>query len=205
MLCDGQSPYNTVWTVETARKALALPTLNVEKDNFCYLWQNLTATSREQFRATIAGDTELYASFSVLSTEYANLHGLASWPTDTGNILEEVFVESAPISHLVYYTDGRRRVLVEGKLLSFAEFNSLYGVTVEYHIQSVARDRLARAERALHLLTCTDPFVTVASVMASKSEVGPREVRLVVYDLSQVQAYARRNKLIVCEDQPHEV
>jgi hypothetical protein len=160
----------------------------------------MTPEMRRSFHAALQLDSELGARWAVLVADFAALHGLEAWPYPADqDIVETVWVEAEPVTHLVFTVDGLRYAkctLPAGiRLLTFPEFKATYGRSVVSHINSLAYDRVRRMQRALELLQLEQPYEVHVQLA---SDAGVQEKTMRVYDDAQPVEYATRHHMVCC-------
>lgn len=196
ILLPGDAPYDVTFTPAVARRVLQLSLCPTKPNGLVGLWRQLTPRSQSSLETAMQHEAELYNVWSSYKSDFAGLNGHDSWPSiPHAQVLEEVWVESDPVSHLVFTTDGRRFTRIAGKLYTFAEFRAMYGRSVTSHVNGLAYDRVQRMQRALELLQYESPFVVSVQLA---SDAGMEEHALRVYDASQAVVYARRQHKICC-------
>lgn len=176
-------------TPEYLRWALALPPIaGPGIDSLVSVYQGSSRDDQLAIRRALTNDPML--------TDFAGLNGLLSWPEPAeDDVMEVVWVEASPISHLVFTTDGRRYARLGSGLLSFAEFKAIYGRSVTAHINSLAYDRVRRMQRALELLQLEQPYEVQVQLA---SDIGVMEKTMRVYDMAQPVEYATRHHMVCC-------
>lgn len=189
--------FDMLVTPGVAQQILGLPTLAAPgTQSLVGLYRAMTPEMRRSFHTAVEHTQNLYDQWTSLQSDFAGLNGLESWPEPAdADVVEVVFVEANPISHLVFTTDGRRYARVNNQLQSFPEFKARYGQSVTAHINSLAYDRVRRMQRALELLQLEQPYEVSVQLA---SDAGVQERRMRVYDMAQPVEYASRHHMVCC-------
>jgi hypothetical protein len=121
------------------------------------------------------------------------------WRIKLEDVIEEIFVDCAPVMSIVFTTDGERFVssLVGyySALLTFEEFEHKYGRDVREHVHYAASVKIKSLHRTLQLLDQNKPIEMTLSVCSSNLEMFTKSIK--VYHLDQVQLYACRHDLSI--------
>lgn len=165
---------------------------------------SLTPAALAKLEAEIAADVDLAAFYAQLKSNFAVFSEKAvdgAWPDIPQNeLVETVFVECNPISHMVFSTYlGPMLRLTDGRLLTHAEFQLRYGKTARAHISMMARDRISRLNRALDLLEKTDPYIATMQVVTKD---GVTTLRIWAYDNLQAKVYAKNQNCTILDLEP---
>lgn len=193
--------FDTVVTPTLAQQIMALPVLAPPgTQSLVSLHRAMNPGMRKSFYEALQLDAELGARWAVLVADFAALHGLEAWPFPAdGDIVEAVWVEADPVTHLVFTTDGQRYAKCTTpagiRLLTFPEFKATYGRSVTSHINSLAYDRVRRMQRALELLQLEQPYEVHVQLA---SDTGVQEKVMRVYDNAQPVEYATRHHMVCC-------
>lgn len=157
-----------------------------------------------KLEAEISGDPDLATFYAQLKSNFSVFSPKAvdgKWPEiPPSELVETVFIECNPISHMVYSTYlGPMLRMIDGKLLTHAEFQCIYGKTARSHISMTARDRIARLNRALDLLEKTDPYIATMQVV---NKAGVTTLRIWAYDNLQAKMYAKNQSCTILDLEP---
>jgi hypothetical protein len=189
--------FDTLVTPAIAKNILALPVVaGPGAASLVSMYRSMMPETRHSFHTAVEHQQDLFDQWTTLKADFAGLNGHLVWPEPPeDDVVEVVWVEANPISHLVFTTDGRRYARLAGGLLSFAEFKATFGRSVTAHINGLAYDRVRRMQRALELLQIEAPY-EVRVQMASDS--GVQEKTMHVYDMAQPVEYATRHHMVCC-------
>jgi hypothetical protein len=121
------------------------------------------------------------------------------WRIKLEDVIEEIFVDCAPVMSIVFTTDGERFVSSfvgdYSALLTFEEFEHKYGRDVREHVHYAASVKIKSLHRTLQLLDQNKPIEMTLSVCSSNLEMFTKSIK--VYHLDQVQLYACRHDLSI--------
>ena len=160
-------------------------------------WRGMDASERASLRAAVEYTPQLAVAWQALCDSYCILSDIDSWDVPAAEIVEEVWVDAAPVSHLVYRTNGQRFVRdSSGELRTFDEFAIEYGQTVTGFILAMVETRMQHLQRAVALLAEPEAFSVRATVA---NAVGVSNVTLRVYDMLQLETYATLQGLCVID------
>ena len=188
-------------TPQLAQQILALPVLApAGTQSLVSLYRAMCPEMRQGFHAAVAQDAGVTSLWASLKADFAGLNGLEAWPYPADlDIVEAVWVEADPVTHLIFTTEGRRYAKCTTaagiRLLTFPEFRATYGRSVGSHINSLAYDRVRRMQRALELLQLEQPYEVHVQFA---SAAGVLEKDMQVYDEAQPVEYASRHHMVCC-------
>lgn len=189
------SPFDLAWTPIICKQFLELPIMSSHKLSVTGLWAMLTPKSRDAFRAE--APAKIRETFLRLAFHYAALAhpDTMEWPDPSQeDLLDECYIGVTPLWNLRYLTNGRRLTLAgsssEKAWMTYLEFETKYGISVERHLKSVGRQMVADITNASRW-AAREPNIYEVS-FANRRKAGNKTIA--AFDVSQVMAYVERQK-----------
>lgn len=204
----GEGPYDLTFTLPLAEALLDLPPVARKAGDLCIadILARLSPRAKKSFDTVVGLDRKLRERYTLLKETIAAIANpvTRAWPKlKLEDVLEEVFVDCAPVMLIVFTVHGERFVSEHidnyNELLTFEEFENKYARTVEEHISVAARRKIRNLLRVRRLVKAKKPKSYTVSFV-SDSGVGDRKLK--VYSKEQIDLFAARHNVTVTDISP---
>lgn len=193
-----------VVTIKVAEAILSLPpTAEAPSLSIASVLRDMTDASKRSFETLLKLDQRLQDSYAAYRATFAAIAqpkaAKVGWVIKLEDIVEEIFVDCAPVMSIIFTTDGERfvsdKVGDHSALMTFEEFEHRYGRDVKDHIHYTANVKIKSLHRTMQLLEVNKPMELTLSVCTSNLEMFTKNIK--VYQLDQLQLFACRHDLSI--------
>ena len=200
----GDGLLDMVVTIKVAEAILSLPpTAESPTLSVASVLSDMTDSTKRSFETLIKLDQRLLDAYTTYRATFAAIAkptaAKATWAIKLEDIVEEIFVDCAPVMSIIFTVDGERFVSNEvgnhSALLTFEEFEHRYGRAVKDHIHYTANVKIKSLHRTMQLLDVEKPMELTLSVCTTNLEMFTKNIK--VYQLDQIQLFACRHDLSI--------
>lgn len=200
----GDGPIDMVVTIKIAEAILSLPpTAETPKLSIAGVLRDMSPGTKRSFETLTTLDNSLRDIYATYKNAFVAIAKpdmkVPAWRIKLEDVIEEVFVDCAPVMSIVFTTDGERFISSSvgdySALLTFEEFEHKYGRDVREHVYYAANVKIKSLHRTLQLLDQNKPIEMTLSVCTSNLEMFTKSIK--VYHLDQVQLFACRHDLSI--------
>ncbi len=202
LVVTGDGPISATFTIKLAKALMELPPMTVDGSlSIGDVMRRLTPTSRRSFETIVTLDSKLQAKFATLKDAFASINDPSKpkWTLKLEDIVEELFVDCAPVMVIIFTTDGERLISPSkdnySKIMTFEEFEVVYGRSVRDHVHAVAATRITALKRALQLIDTETPAEYSLDVCLENMAMTTKVVK--VYSEDQIHLFADRQKISI--------